>query len=525
MLLQWQVLWLRWDLFFLFPNDKSDLILHLLQKLKLQEIIFLHFAIFLRCFRKQLIFYYLLNNSPLQCNGTVTGRSANSKSISKSPGNKLPNWKHGIYRKVGNMEIIEFPLIKEIKSISITSVLTTEETKRVAEASLIRIAFIKRGNKIDVREIDYIPEWQYLQRKKFDISDVMYGKPGNDFTGRMIIKKWNETILSKRDVENGVLIKLGAKKINVRSGSVSSVPAEGECGYDCVYQQDCTDYYYPDGMYINSNCGPWYNTGECTPRDCPDGGGDPCSGMTPEECDCQVYGIGCDPPPCTTCDPPPPPDPCTQAQPAATAAANLSQNSAFTTAKSQIQTAASDGNEHGIVFGRDANGNIITSQMTTGSSSVGTLNSNISGAFADLHNHPDNTSPSAGDLYGFINHNGYDARYVITQNGTIYALVVLDRTLSNTFVTNHPKYQNPGYPDDFPDPIYTDFTDLKSYLINISGLSSGIADEMAMAFVLSKYNTGVALLKQDGNENFKRLNTIETIQTDGTKIYNATNCQ
>ena len=56
-------------------------------------------------------------------------------------------------------------------------------------------------------------------------------------------------------------------------------------------------------------------------------------------------------------------------------------------------------------------------------------------------------------------------------------------------------------------------------------ISPLIADEMAMALVLDKYNTGVALIKQDGNGNFKRLGTIETTSSNGDKTFTSNNCQ
>lgn len=35
-------------------------------------------------------------------------------------GKKLPDWQHGYYRKVGDMEIMEFPLFKETTTISLS---------------------------------------------------------------------------------------------------------------------------------------------------------------------------------------------------------------------------------------------------------------------------------------------------------------------------------------------------------------------------------------------------------------------
>jgi hypothetical protein len=48
---------------------------------------------------------------------------------------------------------------------------------------------------------------------------------------------------------------------------------------------------------------------------------------------------------------------------------------------------------------------------------------------------------------------------------------------------------------------------------------------MALAFILGKYNSGVALLKQDTNGNFKALNTKEDTDANGNKTYTANNCQ
>ena len=65
-----------------------------------------------------------------------------------SGGKQLPYWPKGIYKKVGNLEIVEFPLMKKSKDISIPADGLEDYNKiRIAEASLQRIAFIrdKRG--------------------------------------------------------------------------------------------------------------------------------------------------------------------------------------------------------------------------------------------------------------------------------------------------------------------------------------------------------------------------------------------
>lgn len=73
-----------------------------------------------------------------------------------------------------------------------------------------------------------------------------------------------------------------------------------------------------------------------------------------------------------------------------------------------------------------------------------------------------------------------------------------------------------------PTIIFVDFDHVKNHVTNdVTGL---IAEEMAMAFILDKYGTGMALLKQDSNGDFKRLRTNENLNSDRSKNYTANNC-
>ena len=125
---------------------------------------------------------------------------------SNEKGEKLPDWKNGTYRRVGNMEIVEFPLMKERKTYSIPSAskLSSSEIRKITDGSLSRIAFIRAANnEIVVRELDYIPDIDFLKVKGYDISDIRLGNKENNFSGRIITKKWDGTILSTRKFENG----------------------------------------------------------------------------------------------------------------------------------------------------------------------------------------------------------------------------------------------------------------------------------------------------------------------------------
>ena len=214
-------------------------------------------------------------------------------------------------------------------------------------------------------------------------------------------------------------------------------------------------------------------------------------------------------------------NPCIESQATSNKASIFSQSNIYSTAKANIKNAFNrDSLEHAISFGKDVNGNIINSAMSTGSGHSSGLEK-VTNMFADIHNHSKETPPSSGDLYGFINmateYRLYETRYIVTANGFVYAFVIIDLQVARDFVIKYPKVSNPGYQPGFPDSLVDEFNELKGVY--------AASDEMAMAFILEKYNVGVALLKQDNHGSFKRLNTKEITYSNGLKKYVANNCQ
>lgn len=222
--------------------------------------------------------------------------------------------------------------------------------------------------------------------------------------------------------------------------------------------------------------------------------------------------------------PVPPPstgDPCNDAKPGADKATALSKEQKYLDAKAQIQ-GADPAVEHTVGFGRDAAKQLTTSAMANGSGNYGTI-PDIPGGFADIHNHPGNTEPSAGDLYSLITKNtptnGYNTRFVIT-GGAVYAFVIYDPAKADKFAIDHPKDQdiNPQtgqpYPPEFPNNtngnVFTDYDNARLYFNGTLNYPVLFADAMSMAFVLEKYNSGIAILKQDANGNFKILRAKQT---------------
>jgi len=214
-------------------------------------------------------------------------------------------------------------------------------------------------------------------------------------------------------------------------------------------------------------------------------------------------------------------DPCEEAKAGAATATLIAKDSLYHVALTNIKTAFTlDMNEHCISFGKDAAGNIISSVLAGGGTISGKVPT-ITNAFADLHNHPNNIPPDAGDLYGLININknnpGYKTRFVVTPDGTVYALLVTDITSALTFTAKHSN-QPPAFiggPPGFPVAMVDEAREMK--------YQHHCTDEMVLAFILEKYNTGVALLKQYSDGVFKKIITTVSKKENGL-IYSAGSC-
>jgi hypothetical protein len=222
------------------------------------------------------------------------GTFKNSAEWSRSSlkGKKLPDWKHGSYRRAGNLEILEFPLVSSVKSFLIpSSELATSDKKRLAEASVTRVSFIKtKSGKIFLRELDYIPEWGYLNKQNFDMSKASLA-PEARFTGKVTVKNWDGTLVSSQDLVSGVIVRRGKGVRKVVTGSHDQ-PAAANCVtmQYCVWQLDCTITIYGDNMIV-TECGEWFNTGDCWIETICETNG--CEALTEEECNCITFG-GCD---------------------------------------------------------------------------------------------------------------------------------------------------------------------------------------------------------------------------------------
>lgn len=475
----------------------------------------------------------------------------------RQPYKKYPFWNEAVAYANGTMFVVEAPLFIEANTLLLPGMqsATPAERKRVAAATLHKVVFVQTGTQqTDVRIISIIPTLRYLQSHSYDISNNTARSVAADFEGFYVVRGWNNRVYRFLEVQQGKILRSvnflaagnnGGVQRKTDAAPESNVQnSSGMCGEwvwvpnlqrVCVSTGVCKD----DVPCPEPPCEEWVEIDKGTLEfqvdpDCAGGGGgtgDPfgdclLSGTDYNTCLCTLWGI------CDgggggggNGDPLNDGDPCAEAQLASNATTTLSQVPVYINAQNNIEQ-ANQNVENSITFGKNSNGEITASPMISCTDpSTCTVNSNWPGAFADLHNHTNNLPPSPGDMYNLIginnNHSAYNTRLVLTPNGSLYALVIIDLNKANSFISANPPVNN-GFGPDFSLTIYLSFDQVVDQFRQ-QGLSPLISEERAMAYILDKYNTGIVLLKQDSNGNFKRLKTDEAT-VNGNTIYTAQNC-
>lgn len=221
-------------------------------------------------------------------------------------------------------------------------------------------------------------------------------------------------------------------------------------------------------------------------------------------------------------------DPCAQAAKNVAEANTLKQDQSFINAINEIKTAASDGKEHTVSFGKTSDNDIIKSEIKT-SGNIGSANvyTGLTNYFADIHNHPNNSKPSTRDLYYLVNsHQNYEklnTRFVLMGNGELYALTITDYSKAASFIAKYPLEENPPGFFDFPKILSDEMFEIHDALV-IQNYSDLDANCFALAHILNNNNTGLALLKYENNS-FKRqsINSYLNESTNQT-TYTKNNC-
>ena len=153
---------------------------------------------------------------------------------------------------------------------------------------------------------------------------------------------------------------------------------------------------------------------------------------------------------------------------------------------------------------------------------------------ANAHTHPCHgvAAPSLGDFYGDIknikNYPAFQAGYIFSCNGAIYAFVVEDRQKVIDFLNAFPEAENLSPNRQLINnnsQLGKDFNEiLENYMTgslpSYSGNSQRDGLESGLAQILEKYNSGMVLAKTDLNGDLKPLTSIKfqyTIPASGGK--------
>ncbi|WP_139421013.1 hypothetical protein [Chryseobacterium mulctrae] len=155
--------------------------------------------------------------------------------------------------------------------------------------------------------------------------------------------------------------------------------------------------------------------------------------------------------------------------------------------------------------------------------------------YGALHTHPkfsEYRSFSASDLFmlGAANKINPDFQYFIVKayDGSVYGLVITDWSAFRNFFDNKSKDDYTDAQDNFKitSDIGEDISEVLAFFKK-QGKTKNEAYELAMAFVLKKYNMGLGLSKMDSNGDFKPLfvNDSPNPQSPKKNIYEQTdNC-
>jgi hypothetical protein len=231
---------------------------------------------------------------------------------------KVPKWNYGKVYKIGNTEVAEFPLSANKKKVFVTEKLTEADARRVVDATVFKVIFVKSpGKSIEIRILEFIPTFEYLKTKNFNINNLSFRDYHKEFKGSFLMFNFNNTLLKGYHFAgaNTKVIKfvepmqLTSAKSSSQNSSTQNIQSncdnlpnpDPNCTYEVTftYQITCSG-----GWTVEEGYNPNYCTIEILEVTCnalicdqPGSGGpmDDCiaNGGTPEQCLCDLYGLGC----------------------------------------------------------------------------------------------------------------------------------------------------------------------------------------------------------------------------------------
>lgn len=247
--------------------------------------------------------------------------------------------------------------------------------------------------------------------------------------------------------------------------------------------------------------------------------GDPCDPSSNAYSQSICYGEPTNPDPPVQSDP----EPCDGKLEAENKSNSIPNDIQSSAADALESASAVDGFEHGITFGKDANGSITQAPMRDGGVYNVPVTQNWPGAFAAVHNHVVDYPPSAGDVYTAVtlisNNPNFSTSYINLPNGNSYAIVVTNPTLAKNFVTKYPADQIGNNPPEFPDFIFDQLQDL------VTQMGSTLEGRInAIVATLDKNNSGISFLKKDSVSGLFEKIAIKQTTINGITTYQEINC-
>lgn len=212
----------------------------------------------------------------------------------------------------------------------------------------------------------------------------------------------------------------------------------------------------------------------------------------------------------------------------------ITKDSAYWKGINNVNNAAArDGKEHGVSFKLQSNGPLTVTPVQQGEHMF--IDAKITpNTVASLHNHTGPMPPSAGDVYSLIEanaiHSLYTTKFVVTPDGTNYAIAVTDAVAAQNFTLKYPKSEKKGFNPQFTESKvdgYSLFDEYQYAVIYFQGenYSKLEANEAALAYILDSFNSGVALLKMDTDGRFSKINTKKTGGEGTQSIFSTSKCQ
>lgn len=257
-------------------------------------------------FNKSVYFKKLNTKSPFISNAN---KSLNTKVNDAQTSNliKSPKWSLAKNFTRNGLQIVEMPILYNVTTVLLPGTQNESDNtkKQMANASLNKILFIKQPNgNVAIRLVTIVPTVAYATSKNFDISTNSCDNLDNNFSGYVMVKKWDETPVTTTKILNGTacqkvtMVKRTDNNISGKLNNSNNLREESQTQEPCdpwiwvpkvyktcaiAYQGDEPDHECEEWNQIES---PTEGTWEYNPA-CED------TGEFDEEDLCSLFGIGC----------------------------------------------------------------------------------------------------------------------------------------------------------------------------------------------------------------------------------------